>query len=73
MLRLRDHYSDLRIEAACLRCIAYDNYDYKSISRVLETGLDKKNTPTFSTKVSPTETAYIRPANSYSSSMEVNL
>ena len=73
LLRLRDHYSDLRIEAACLRCIAYDNYDYKSISRVLETGLDKKNTPTFSTKVSPTETAYIRPANSYSSSMEVNL
>lgn len=73
IIRLREHYSDTRIEAACLRCIAYDNYDYKAIVRVLQAGLDRKDTQSFSTKVNPESTAYIRPASSYSSSMEANL
>ena len=70
---MREHYSNTRIEAACLRCLAYDNYDYKAIVRVLQAGLDRKDTQSFSTKVNPESTAYIRPASSYSSSMEANL
>lgn len=73
LLRLQDHYENSRIEAACLRCIAYDNYEHQSVLRVLQSGLDRKDTPTFSTKVNPEDTAYIRSASNYSSSMEANL
>jgi len=57
-----------------LRAITYDNHEYKTLVNILEKSLDKKDTPTFSTKVIPLEqTAYVRAANSYSSSMEANL
>lgn len=75
ILRLNETYGSDRLENACLRSIAYDNYDYKSLKRILEEGLDNKETKSFSVKLPKgdiSQSAYIRPASNYSSSMEVN-
>ena len=73
VLRLIDKYGAKRLDDACLRAIAFDNYEYNVILRILECNLDSKNTKSCSTKVIDSKVcAYIRPANEYSSSMEVN-
>jgi hypothetical protein len=36
ILRLAEKYSNDRLESACLRAAAYDNYAYKAISNKLE-------------------------------------
>lgn len=73
ILRLLDKYGAKRLDDACLRAIAFDNYEYKVISRILENNLDAKNTRSCSTKViDVNSTAYIRSSNEYCSSMEVN-
>lgn len=74
ILRLVEKYSADRLEASCLRAVAYDNYEYKSLVKILEKNLDSKDTASFSTKaIDPNITSYLRPSNTYSSSMEVNL
>jgi hypothetical protein len=74
ILRLAEQYSNERLEEACLRAIAFDNYSHHSLKKILAEGLDKKGTKTFSTKQSANseEYAYIRAASDYSSIMEVN-
>ena len=73
ILRLLDKYGAKRLDDACLRAIAFDNYEYNAICRILENKLDTKDTQSFSTKViDVNSTAYIRSANEYNSSMEVN-
>jgi len=75
ILRLNDTYGSDRLESGCLRAIFFDNYEYKSLKKILDEKLDEKNTKTFSVKL-PNEDinqgAYIRNAYEYSSSMEVN-
>jgi hypothetical protein len=74
ILRLAEEYSNNRLENACLRAIVFDNYSYKSLKKILEDGLDSKNTKTCSTKryIALDNIAYIRPANEYSSDMEAH-
>ena len=70
ILRLADKYNASRLEDACLRAIVFDNYSYKALSRILENGLDKKQTKTFSIK--KLACFYTDKDNTYSSSMEIN-
>lgn len=74
ILRLSNTYGSERLEEACLRAILFDNSSYKSLKKILEEGLDKKNTHSFSTKreIDIDVAAYIRPASDYASTMEAN-
>ena len=74
ILRLANIYDNERLEEACLRAILFDNYSYKSLKRILKEGLDKKNTSSFSLKreIDIDNSAYIRPASDYASTMEAN-
>ena len=74
ILRLAEKYSNDRLESACLRAVAYDNYAYKAISNILKNKLDQQSTQSFGTvKVrNIKDSAYIRDAKEYSSDMEVN-
>ena len=74
ILRLAEKYSNERLESACLRAVAYDNYAYKAISNILKNKLDQQSTQSFGTaKVQDVKnSAYLREAKEYSSDMEVN-
>jgi len=74
ILRLADTYGNDRLEDACLRALLFDNYSHKSLKKILEDGLDKKNTSTFSTRreIDTDTAAYLRPASDYTSTMEAN-
>lgn len=74
ILRLAEKYSNDRLEAACLRAVAYDNYAYKTISNILKNKLDQQSTQSFGVvKIKDIkDSAYIRDATEYSSDMEVN-
>ena len=73
ILRLIDTYGAKRLDDACLRAVAFDNYEYDALVRILDFKLDSKNTKSCSTKVIDSHSsAYLRSANEYSSSMEVN-
>lgn len=74
ILRLAEEYNDKRLENACLRALVFDNYSYESLKKILEDGLDTKNTKSCSTKryVTLDDIAYMRPANEYSSDMEAH-
>ena len=45
ILRLADKYGKERLEMACQRAIAYDNYEYKALSNILLSKLDKQTNP----------------------------
>ena len=70
ILRLAKTYEESRLEDACLRAIAFENYDYKSLKKFLEKGLDQKQTKTFSTEKKAA--AYCHDGAVYSSNMEVH-
>lgn len=40
ILRLTEHYSAVRLEAACSRALAFGNLEYHSIKKILKNGLD---------------------------------
>ena len=40
LIRLADHYSPKRLEAACLRASQIKSFSYKSVKSILKTGLD---------------------------------
>ena len=50
ILRLAEKYSNGRLESACLRAVAYDNYSYKAISNILKNKLDQQSTQSFGTE-----------------------
>ena len=70
ILRLAKTYGVSRLEDACLRAFTFENYNYKSLKKILEDGLDQKTTKTFSTKKKAA--AYCHEGVVYSSSMEVH-
>jgi hypothetical protein len=74
ILRLSETYGIDRLEAACLRAVAYDNYAYEAISNILKNKLDQQASQ--SLKVDKVKnikaSAYIRDSKEYSSDMEVN-
>ena len=73
IIRLLDKYGAKRLDDACLRAIAFDNYEYDAIARILEYNLDSKNNQSCSTKVIDSNaSAYVRNESEYTSSMEVN-
>jgi transposase len=74
ILRLANSYSADRLELACLRASAYDNYTYNAISNILKNKLDQKSTESFGVKKISNikDSAYVRDAKEYSSDMEVN-
>ena len=79
ILRLTDKYSNERLELACLRAISYDNYDYKSLSNILQNNLEKVAKPSVTTTPPPSSpvlklytNSYVRPSDEYVSNMEVN-
>jgi hypothetical protein len=74
ILRLAEKYNNDRLESACLRAVAYDNYAYKAISNILKNKLDQQSTQSFgAVKVEDIKnSAYIRDAEEYSSNMDVN-
>lgn len=49
-MRLANSYSADRLELACLRASAYDNYTYNAISNILKNKLDQKSTESFGVK-----------------------
>ena len=75
ILRLTDKYNSERLESACTRAVAYDNYAYKAIAKILEENLDKESIPQngrVKAASDANESAYIRKSEEYSSDMEVN-
>lgn len=75
ILRLKDKYDSERLELACARAVAYDNYAYKAIAKILEDNLEQE--PNIASCVARTvsdvaESAYVRKPEEYSSDMEVN-
>ena len=75
ILRLKDKYSSERLELSCVRAVAYDNYAYKAIAKILEENLEQEPTaPSCSAKAvsNIADSAYIRKPEEYSSDMEVN-
>ena len=74
ILRLAEKYGNDRLEAACLRAVAYDNYAYKAISNILKNNLDQQSTQIIRavTIKDAKDGAYIRDSKEYSSDMEVN-
>ena len=74
ILRLSESYDSSRLETACQRAIAYDNYTYKAISNILKNKLDEHpiSDATTSKAIDAEDTAYIRNPEEYSSNMEVN-
>ena len=74
ILRLADSYGEDRLELACLRAAAYDNYTYNAIANILKSKLDQQSTESFGAKKISNikDSAYIREAEEYSSDMEVN-
>ena len=77
-LRLETKYGKDRLELACLRSIAYDNYEYKALSNILSNELDKiklSNGDSNVEKASPeklSEGSYVRSSEEYISDMGVN-
>ena len=58
ILRLADRHGEERLEAACARCLAFDELSYQSVKRILERGLDKQLTlPELSTELAPPDEA----------------
>lgn len=73
ILRLIDDYGAKRLNDACLRASVYDSYEFEAIKTILRKGLDKQTSRSCAIHViDSSRTAYIRPANEYSSDMEVN-
>lgn len=74
ILRLAEKYGNDRLELACLRAVAYDNYAYKAISNILKNKLDQQSTESFGVNKAKDikDSAYIRDPKEYSSDMEVN-
>ena len=74
ILRLVDTYDDNRLEAACLRATAYDNYAYEAIANILKNKLDQQfmQNIELSKAKNLKASAYIRDPKEYSSDMEVN-
>jgi len=78
ILRLETKYGKDRLELACLRSIAYDNYEYKALSNILSNELDKiklSNGDSNVEKASPeklSEGSYVRSSEEYISDMGVN-
>jgi transposase len=76
ILRLATKYGNDRLEAACLRSVTYDNYEYRALCNILSNELDKITLQNASTKntieLKPHDTSYIRPSEEYISDMEVN-
>ncbi|HZH60292.1 MAG TPA: IS21 family transposase [Metabacillus sp.] len=74
ILRLSETYGNDRLETACLRAVAYDNYAYETISNILKNKLDQQLARCFgANKVKNIkDSAYIRDSKEYSSDMEAN-
>lgn len=60
LLRLRDRFGDVRLEAACERALRFDDVAYKTIARILEQGLDSEAEE--SLPQSSTASAFVRSA-----------
>jgi hypothetical protein len=45
IIRLKDKYGVLRLEAACQRALDYHNPRYRSVKTILEKGLDQHPSP----------------------------
>ena len=42
LLKLREPYGDVRLEAACARALRFDDASYKTVKRILQSGLDEQ-------------------------------
>ncbi len=45
ILRLAERYTSARLEAACIRALAFDNPRYRAVKTILEKGLDQHPNP----------------------------
>jgi hypothetical protein len=78
ILRLEEKYGKDRLELACQRSIAYDNYEHKALCNILSNELDKvkPQTQDLGTGKTPqkklSEGSYVRSAEEYTSDMEAN-
>ncbi len=59
LLKLRQVYSDERLEAACARALSFDDPSYKTVKGILKKGLDREPAPE-ATACSPA-TSFVRP------------
>lgn len=60
LLRLRAHFGDQRLEAACQRALAFDDPGYKTVKRILTQCLE--NEPVTTPAEIPPATTFVRPA-----------
>ena len=78
VLRLEAKYGKDRLEAACLRSIAYNNYEYKTLSNILSSELDKIKLANIDSNIEKTlqerlsAGSYVRSSEEYISDMGVN-
>lgn len=64
VLRLEKRYGPERLEAACARSLAIQSFSYKSVSSILQHGLDKRPLAEVPSRANPTH-SNIRGANYY--------
>jgi hypothetical protein len=78
ILRLEEKYGKDRLELACHRSIAYDNYEHKALCNILSNELDKTKLPTQDSSTEKasqeklSEGSYVRSSEEYVSDMGVN-
>ena len=78
ILRLEEKYGKDRLELACHRSIAYDNYEHKALCNILSNELDKIKSPTQDSSTEKasheklSEGSYVRSSEEYVSDMGVN-
>jgi len=78
ILRLEEKYGKERLELACKRSIAYNNYEHKALCNILSNELDKikPHTQDLGSNKAPqkklSEGSYVRSPEEYTSDMETN-
>ena len=60
LLRLQEQYGPNRLEAACVRALAFGDPNYRTIKQILEKGLEQAPSPAI--PVSPPATSFVRSA-----------
>jgi transposase len=75
ILRLAEKYGHERMEAACRRALSFENFQYRSLKRILEEGLDEEQQASclYEVPLSPLGLRFLRDPTYFASQEEVPL